>query len=56
MVAIAVDLVAFGHRLDWLQMVGAVAILIAAAGMTLGWSPLWRREAVVPGASVSPRS
>lgn len=44
-VAVAVDRVAFGHRLQWLQIAGAVAILIAAAGMTLGWSPLARRPA-----------
>ncbi|MEW9309167.1 MULTISPECIES: DMT family transporter [Labrys] len=55
-VAILVDLVAFGHRLDWLQMVGAGAILVAAAGMTLGWSPLRRNEAAVPGTPASPRS
>ncbi|MDT3377977.1 DMT family transporter [Labrys neptuniae] len=55
-VAILVDLAAFGHRLDWLQMVGAGAILVAAAGMTLGWSPLRRNEAAVPGTPASPRS
>ncbi|QEN88119.1 DMT family transporter [Labrys sp. KNU-23] len=55
-VAILVDLVAFGHRLDWLQMIGAGAILVAAAGMTLGWSPLRRNEAAVPGTPASPRS
>lgn len=38
-VAILVDLIAFGHRLQAIQVVGAAAILIAAAGMTLGWSP-----------------
>ena len=36
-VAIAVDAIAFGHRLQAWQFVGASAILIAAAGMTLGW-------------------
>ncbi len=36
-VAILVDFVAFGHRLQPLQIAGAAAILIAAAGMTLGW-------------------
>lgn len=41
-VAIAVDLLAFGHRLQPLQIIAAAAILLAAAGMTLGW-PLWRR-------------
>lgn len=30
-------MVAFGLRLDWAQWAGAAAILIAAAGMTLGW-------------------
>jgi len=39
-VAIAVDALAFGHRLQAWQFVGAGAILIAAAGMTLGWT--WR--------------
>ncbi|TLY53039.1 MAG: DMT family transporter [Gammaproteobacteria bacterium] len=39
-VAIAVDALAFGHRLHAWQFVGASAILIAAAGMTFGWS--WR--------------
>lgn len=42
-VAIAVDDVAFGHRLHPLQAMGAVLILLAAAGMTLGWT--WRRTA-----------
>lgn len=37
-VAILADFLAFGHRLQPLQLVGAAAILIAAAGMTLGWS------------------
>jgi drug/metabolite transporter (DMT)-like permease len=37
-VAVAVDLIAFGHRLEPLQLVGAAAILVAAAGMTLGWT------------------
>lgn len=40
-VAILVDWVAFGHRLQWLQWVGVAAILLAAAGMRQGWS--WRR-------------
>lgn len=37
-VAILADFLAFGHRLQPLQLIGAAAILIAAAGMTLGWS------------------
>ncbi|WP_442782130.1 DMT family transporter [Collimonas fungivorans] len=40
-VAIAVDFLAFGHRLQLSQLAGAAAILIAAAGMNLGWS-LWK--------------
>ena len=38
-----VDFVAFDHRLKPLQFIGSAAILLAAAGMTLGWS--LRREA-----------
>lgn len=44
-VAIFVDRFAFGHRLEALQIVGVAAILISAAAMTLGWSPLKRRIA-----------
>ena len=40
--AMVVDFVAFDHRLKPLQFVGSAAILLAAAGMTLGWS--LRRE------------
>lgn len=36
-VAIAVDFVAFGQRLQATQVAGSAAILIAAAGMHLGW-------------------
>lgn len=43
-VAILVDFVAFGHRLHLSQVAGAAAILIAAAGMNLGWT-LWRTKA-----------
>lgn len=42
-VAILVDVLAFGHRLHPAQVAGAAAILIAAAGMNLGWSP-WKRK------------
>jgi drug/metabolite transporter (DMT)-like permease len=45
-VAILVDLIAFGHRLRAIQILGAGAILIGAAGMTLGWS--LRRAAPAP--------
>ncbi|NGN44794.1 DMT family transporter [Mesorhizobium sp. CGMCC 1.15528] len=47
-VAILVDVIAFGHRLHPLQIVGAAAILIAAAGMNLGWS-LWRSRTLTEG-------
>ncbi|WP_140719288.1 DMT family transporter [Pseudomonas sp. Hp2] len=42
-VAIAVDRLAFGHALQPVQVAGAVMVLLAAAGMTLGWP--WRRPA-----------
>ena len=41
--AIAVDWLAFGHRLQALQWLGVAAILLAAAGMQQGWS-LGRRR------------
>jgi drug/metabolite transporter (DMT)-like permease len=37
-VAIGVDIVAFDHRLQPVQLAGAAAILLAAAGLNLGWS------------------
>lgn len=43
LVAVLVDVVAFGQRLAPLQIAGGAAILVAAAGMTLGWS--FRRQA-----------
>lgn len=45
-VAILADFVVFGQRLHPLQLVGAVAILIAAAGMTLGWSLIKPRSSL----------
>ena len=48
-VAILVDVIAFGHRLHPAQLVGAAAILIAAAGMNLGWT-LWKAKPPVEGA------
>jgi len=44
-VAIMVDYLAFGHRLQLTQIGGAAAILIAAAGMNLGWQ-LWKPKSV----------
>lgn len=35
--AIVVDRIAFGHQLQPLQLLGSGIILLAAAGMTLGW-------------------
>lgn len=46
LVAILVDMLAFGHRLAGLQICGGVMILVAAAAATLGWSPLRRRRAI----------
>jgi RarD protein len=40
-VAILVDYLVFDHRLHPLQLIGAAIILIAAAGINLGWS--WQR-------------
>lgn len=45
-VAIGVDYVAFGHRLQIAQLAGAAVILLAAAGMTLGW-PLRLKQVAV---------
>jgi drug/metabolite transporter (DMT)-like permease len=36
--ALAVDRLAFGHEWQPIQLIGSVAILIAAAGMTFGWT------------------
>ncbi|MFC0399622.1 DMT family transporter [Paraburkholderia rhizosphaerae] len=36
-VAIVVDRVAFGQKLAWIQVLGAMLILLAAAGVNLGW-------------------
>ncbi|HWV09670.1 MAG TPA: DMT family transporter [Pseudomonas sp.] len=49
-VAILVDFLAFDHRLQPVQLLGIAAILVAAAGMTLGWR-LWRPAAVTQPAS-----
>jgi RarD protein len=38
-VAILADFIVFGHWLGLSQLVGAAAILVSAAGMTLGWQP-----------------
>ena len=43
-VAILVDYLAFGHELKTPQLLGAAAIILAAMGMTLGWTPLKRRK------------
>ena len=48
-VAIAADYIAFGQRLQLLQLAGAAAILLAAAAMTLGWT-FTRRRATCPEA------
>jgi len=50
-VAIFVDFYAFGHRLQMLQLLGAAAILLSAAGMTLGWSP-WKQRRPIPAIEI----
>jgi len=54
-VAILVDVAAFGTRLGALQLAGAGLILVAAAGSTLGWSPqaLSSRRAATAAAKAS---
>ncbi|MGN7742246.1 DMT family transporter [Pseudomonas sp. 22526] len=42
--AIFVDWFAFGHRLELLQWIGVIAILLAAAGMQQGWGLGLRRR------------
>lgn len=44
--AILVDRIAFGHHLQPAQLAGIAAVLLAAAGMTLGWTLVPRRRAV----------
>ncbi|WP_028227786.1 DMT family transporter [Paraburkholderia ferrariae] len=45
-VAIVVDWLAFGQRLSWIQVAGAVLILLAAAGVNLGWRIVPQRSGV----------
>jgi drug/metabolite transporter (DMT)-like permease len=45
-VAILVDWLAFGQRLSWIQVAGAVLILLAAAGVNLGWRIVPQRSGV----------
>jgi drug/metabolite transporter (DMT)-like permease len=44
-VAIIVDRIAFGQTLAWIQVLGAVLILLAAAGVNLGWRIVPQRRA-----------
>ncbi|MBR8138900.1 DMT family transporter [Burkholderia cenocepacia] len=46
-VAIVVDRVAFGQTLAWTQVVGALLILLAAAGVNLGWRIVPARRTAV---------
>ncbi|WP_296649817.1 DMT family transporter [Paraburkholderia sp.] len=48
-VAIVVDWLAFGQRLAWIQVAGAALILLAAAGVNLGWRIVPQRARVRPG-------
>jgi drug/metabolite transporter (DMT)-like permease len=43
-VAIFVDWFAFGQRLAWIQVAGAALILLAAAGVNLGWRIVPQRQ------------
>ncbi|MFC0219085.1 DMT family transporter [Pseudochelatococcus lubricantis] len=54
--AIVVDFLAFGHRLHPLQLAGATAILLSAAGTTLGWSLDWRSRRGVAAVSRESRN
>lgn len=45
-VAIIVDWAVFGHRLSLMQLSGAAAILLAAAGMNFGWRLVRARKPV----------
>ncbi|MCW0386707.1 hypothetical protein NB722_001246 [Xanthomonas sacchari] len=48
-VAIAVDRIAFGQSLAWTQVLGALLILLAAAGVNFGWRVWpWPRAARAP--------
>jgi drug/metabolite transporter (DMT)-like permease len=50
-VAIAVDVIAFGHRLSFAQIAGAAAILVAVAGMhRYGGAPKEQKSALLPQA------
>ncbi|MDQ1120428.1 MULTISPECIES: DMT family transporter [Pseudoxanthomonas] len=50
-VAIAVDRIAFGQSLAWTQVLGALLILLAAAGVNFGWRllPQRRNAHLAPG-------
>jgi drug/metabolite transporter (DMT)-like permease len=50
LVAICVDVIAFGHSLQPVQIFGGAAILFAAAGTTLGWTPFGQRVRNAPPA------
>ena len=45
-VAILLDLLVYGHRMDMAQIAGVALIFLAAAGVSLNWS--WRRRAAAP--------
>lgn len=50
-IAIVVDHIAFGQTLAWVQLLGAALILIAAAGVNLGWRVVPRRASLSRGCS-----
>ena len=48
-VAIIVDRIAFGQALAWIQVLGAILILLAAAGVNLGWRIVPERRSSATG-------
>jgi drug/metabolite transporter (DMT)-like permease len=55
-VALIVDRIAFGQHLAWIQVLGAVLILLAAAGVNLGWRLVPQRRQASSGSARSPSS
>jgi len=45
-IAVVVDRLVFGHSLSAIQFVGGIMILLAAAGINLGWGDRARKKMV----------
>jgi drug/metabolite transporter (DMT)-like permease len=56
LVAIMVDMLVYGHRLQAMQIAGCTVILFAVAATTLDWTPWPKRKAFEPGTSSGSRS